>query len=219
MSDSLAQEQEIIQYLRHNYRPAAIILHGSRAVGMSRPHSDWDIFLLFKDKPPLAFRREEIAGADVEWRAQKVPVTDENLLATFSDRLQFGKVLWQQDSAGTQLLEQAAKVYAKGVQISAADRPMYKQFLVHKLHGMMDDIETPYLFLRHLSEFLNRAVNWWFELRGMHGKPYYLAIPHFQTADPEYHALLMILCGDATQAKKIAAATQVIARIFPENQP
>jgi predicted nucleotidyltransferase len=59
--------------LRDKYGATAVILHGSRAIGMDRPHSDWDMFLLFNEMPAMAFNREEIEGEDVEWKAVKVP--------------------------------------------------------------------------------------------------------------------------------------------------
>ena len=68
------------------------------------------------------------------------------------------------------------------------------------------------------ASFFTRAVNWWFELRGVHRKPFYVAMPHIQAADPDYHALLLVLCGEASPEAKISAGTQIIEKIFPENR-
>ena len=201
--------------LRNKYSPTAVILHGSRAVGMDRPHSDWDVLLLFTEKPALALNREEIAGEDVEWGAVKIPVAESAILGTVGVELQFGKVLWEDESrAGTLLLEQAAAFYAKGVHVTEADRAKYKQYLCHKVAGMEDDIDTPYMFLRHQYSFFLRASNWWFEVNGQYPKPFYMAMPIIRERDPEYHGLLLTVSSAASNEAKIAAARRLVSRLF-----
>jgi predicted nucleotidyltransferase len=201
--------------LRSKYSPTAVILHGSRAVGMNRPHSDWDILLLFTEKPEIALNREEIAGEDVEWEAVKIPVAENAILGTVGVELQFGKVLWEDESrAGTRLLEQAAAFYAKGVQLTEGDRAKYKQYLCHKVAGMEDDIATPYMFLRHQYAFFLRASNWWFEVNGQYSKPFYMAMPIIRERDPEYHELLLTVSAAGSNETKIAAARRLVARLF-----
>jgi predicted nucleotidyltransferase len=201
--------------LRNKYSPNAVILHGSRAVGMNRPHSDWDILLLFNERPEVALNREQVAGEDVEWEAVKVPVAENAILSTVGVELQFGNVLWEDASrAGTRLLEQAAAFYAKGVQLTEADRAKYKQYLCHKVAGMEDDIATPYMFLRHQYAFFLRASNWWFEMNGQYPKPFYIAMPIIRERDPEYHELLLTVSAAGSNETKIAAARRLVSRLF-----
>jgi predicted nucleotidyltransferase len=209
------KEQQICQILREKYNPLAIVLHGSRALHKNRPHSNWDILLLFKDASAAAAEWEKIAGEDVELNRCSSEVMDENFKDSFGVMLQFARVLWEQDSIGTKVLEQAKKFYEKGVQISPPRRPIYKIYLTHKVHGMEDDLETPDLFLKHLHTFFTRAVDWWFLVRGQYGKPFYLAIPHIQAADPEHYALLLNICGDSPKTEKIKACYELAARLFP----
>lgn len=97
--------ESIAWQLTRKFSPVAVILHGSRAVEMNRPHSDWDVLLLFSEKPELTLNREEIAGQDVEWKAVRVPVAENAILSTIGVELQFGRVLWEDESrAGTRLL-------------------------------------------------------------------------------------------------------------------
>ena len=182
---------------------------------MNRPRSDWDVLLLFSEKPELTLNREEIAGQDVEWNAVRVPVAENAILSTIGVELQFGKVLWEDESrAGTRLLEQAAAFYAKGVQITEADRAKYKQYLCHKIAGMEDDIATPYMFLRHQYMFFLRASNWWFEMNGQYPKPFYMAMPIIRERDQEYHDLLLTVSAAETNQVKIAAARRIIFKLF-----
>ncbi len=190
-ASAMTESARIVQHLREKYGPVAVILHGSRAVGYERPHSDWDLFLLFLDDPKSSVDRLEIDGQDVEWQGLRVPVPESEFLRLCGVQLQFAQILWEDDSrAGTSLLSLASAFYAKGIQLTDAQRATYKQYLTHKANGMEDDIDTPYLFLRHQHIFLERASNWWFELRGEFRKPLYVAMPTIQRRDPEYFNLL-----------------------------
>jgi hypothetical protein len=182
---------------------------------MNRPHSDWDILLLCAEKPEVTINREDIAGEDVEWKAVKLPVAEDAILSAVGVELQFGRVLWEDESqAGTRLLEHAAAFFAKGVQVSETDRTKYKQFLCHKVAGMEDDIATPYLFLRHQYVFFLRASNWWFELQGEYPKPFYMAMPIIRERDPEYHDLLLTVSAAGSNETKIAAARRLVSKLF-----
>lgn len=205
----------IVEQLRREYRPVAVVLHGSRAIGMSRPRSDWDILLLFTEKPQLAMNREEIAGEDVEWTAIRVPLADTEILKIVGTELQFGKVLWQESDSGSRLLDQSAKLYAKGVRLSDAEKARYKQFLRHKVASMEDDAATPYMFLRHQYTFFLRASNWWFEINGEYPKPFYIAMPSIYDRDRDYHDLLLTLCEAGSNESKIAAAHRIVTKLFP----
>jgi len=211
----MEKEQRISNFLQEKYIPDAIILHGSRASGMNRAHSDWDIYLIFKEKPAVTFHREEIDHEDVEWHGVMLPSSDNEILETFGVHLQSSKVLWEKDSIGTKLLEKAKTFYARGVRVSKSDRAKYKQYLTHKVHGMADDLNTPYMFLRHQYAFFERASNWWFELRGMYRKPFYTAMPYIQEHDPEYYSLLMQICNAAVSNRdKILVAQSVVQKLF-----
>lgn len=208
------KEAEIVSYLREKYRPVGIILHGSRAIGKSRPHSDWDIFLLFIETPKQVFNREEIAGEDVEWKAFRVPIAHDSILDVFGVQLQFSKNIWESENAATHLLEQATDFYSRGVSLTDTDRSMYKQYLIHKVYGMEDDIDTPHMFLRHQYAFFERASNWWFEMHKEYRKPFYVAMESIKDRDPEYHSLLTTVCGSGTNKEKINAAKTIVSRLF-----
>lgn len=207
---------EIVEYLKTAYGPEAIILHGSRSIGKERLHSDWDILMLFNSEPSKKSNREDVYGEDVEWKAFVLPVSQSAILDDFGVVLQNAKVLWEKDNEGSELLELAQSEYSKGAQLTPEDHTRYRQFLVHKLHSLEDDRDTPYMFLRHLGEFFSRATNWWFEiLHDEHRKPFYIALPTIQERDSEYYRLLMILCGDGSKNEKIEAAQAVVKKLFP----
>jgi len=211
----------IVEYLKNTYHPHAILLHGSRAVGKERPHSDWDIIMFFKETlPEKKAYREEIAKEDIEWKACIVPMKNDNIIDIVGTRLQFAKILWENDDTGTQLLNRAHEEYKKGPCLSEDDVRRYRQFIEHKLGGMKDDVDTPYMFLRHLDVFFHRAVNWYFEIvHNEYPKAFYLAIPDIEKRDPAYHKLLMELVGNASPTEKIGTGQYIISFLFTKHNP
>ncbi|MES2215934.1 MAG: nucleotidyltransferase domain-containing protein [Patescibacteria group bacterium] len=209
------KEKEITEYLKLKYNPVVILLHGSRAVGKNRPHSDWDIIMLFDSDVPRKGFREEVDGEDVEWKAFQLPIPDEKIIEIFDVYLQFAKILSERDSIGTNLLQKAILKYNEGPNLSAEIIKREKQFFEHKILGMKDDEGTPYMFLRHLSVLFNRASNLWFEiLHNEFPKPFYLAVPIIQDKDPEYYRHLMALCSDNSSNEKIASAHWIAGKLF-----
>jgi predicted nucleotidyltransferase len=211
------KKQEIVDYLRKVYKPSAIILHGSRATGNEREHSDWDIFLIFKETPTKNKGRERIVGEDVEWKVLTIPIDDNKIYDNAGVFLQYAEVLWEEETVGTDLMNQAKRVYSLGSQIDPQTHDACRQFLEHKLNGMKDDVAVNdyALFLKHHYEFFLRAVNWWFEiLHNENQKPFYIAFPTIKERDLEYYGLLMALCGDCSKSEKIEAGTKIIPLLF-----
>ncbi|MBI2030781.1 nucleotidyltransferase domain-containing protein [Candidatus Kaiserbacteria bacterium] len=212
--------QKIVDHLRGAYHPVAILLHGSRAAGKNRPHSDWDIVLLFDAEVPAKSGYEGIEGEDVDWKAVQLPLEQKNILSTFGPRLQEARVLWESGSAGSLLLEQALAEYRKGVHFDETELKSARQFFEHKISGMKDDRDTPYMFLRHLSVLYAKASNFWFNvLHNEFSKPFYVAVPTIQSKDPEYYQRLMVLCSSSySNDEKIKAAEWINKKLFESNE-
>jgi predicted nucleotidyltransferase len=212
----MSTEERIVAYLKNTYSPVAIVLHGSRATGNERLHSDWDVYMLFDTDIPRKGFREQIEGEDVEWKAFEMPIEPNSILDVFDVHLQGAKVLWEQGSHGTDLLERSRLLYAQGPKLSAEDIKREKLFFNHKIAGMEDDKGTPYLFLRHLSVLFARASNLWFEiLHNEFSKPLYTALPFIKEKDPEYYKHLMTLCSsEQSNDEKIDAAHRISDRLF-----
>ena len=120
------------------------------------------------------------------------------------------------DSIGNDLLKKALTGYAEGPNLPIERIRGEKQFFEHKILGMKDDKDVPYMFLRHLSLVFNRASNMWFEvLHNEFPKPFYIAIPTIQEKDPEYYDHLMVLCSNTFSSdEKIAAAEWIAQKLF-----
>lgn len=208
-------QNKITNFLREEYNPIAILLHGSRAVGMERTHSDWDIILIV-DNNKGKNGRIEIEGQDVELKFHTLPDEDFSVLNNFDINLQFAKVLWEEGSIGTDLLEKAKAEYEKGPNLTKEEILKWKQFFEHKIAGMKDDVESPHMFFRHVGVLHNKAMNLWFEVKcNQFSKPYYMAIPEIAETDPKFKKLLDTLVStNATNIEKITAGEEIIKKLF-----
>jgi hypothetical protein len=202
---------EIVAHLKGEYHPAALLLHGSRAIGKERVHSDWDIVMLFNSTPPREKYREQIGDADVEWKAYQLPISNEQIIPLFGMHLQFAKVLWEEGDSGSDLLRRAALQYEKGPQLSPETIQRELKFFEHKIAGMEDDKNIPHMFLRHLSIVYPRAIELWFQiLHNEFSKPLYLAVPEIKERDPKYYGSLEILFSDSSNEQKVLASRELL---------
>ena len=105
-----AMEEKITTYLKERYSPDAIILHGSRAIGEAREHSDWDFIFLYKSEPTAGAFREFIEEQNIEVQSLITPITEENLLDTVGLKLQNARIIFFLFSLATDLLSIAKSV-------------------------------------------------------------------------------------------------------------
>ena len=56
-------KEKLVEYLKEKYNPVAIVLHGSRANGNAREHSDWD-FVVFTTSDMNPYR-EVVFGTNI----------------------------------------------------------------------------------------------------------------------------------------------------------
>jgi predicted nucleotidyltransferase len=211
------KEQSISNYLEEKYNPYVIILHGSRAIGKAREHSDWDIYMLFNNEVPKKSQREEIEGEDVEWKAISLPVDKKKIIDIFGSHLQYAKILFEKENIGTVLLNEAKEVYQEGPKLNEDLKRAHKQFMQHKITGMIDDKNDSHMFLKHFERFHTLAFNFWFLiLNNEYPKNYYLAEGIIREKDPTYYQLLEEFVSDThSRDEKIDLAKKLYKSIFP----
>ena len=215
---NLPIEKVLTAALKAKYQPSAILLHGSRAIGRERPHSDWDIIMLFSVLPGRTNDREIIRGQCVEWKAFQSAISQPELFATFGTYLQFARVLWEANEEGSRLLNLLRAIYADGPKPSQDYRRREEVFFTHKLDGLTDDANTPELFFRHLCVIFRLSVKLWFELiERKYSQPLYLAMPLIRGKDPSYSANLTALLTSHDNLQRIDAANHLFERLFGNN--
>ena len=60
-------QEGIVNHLKEIHKPDAIILHGSRARGKEREHSDWDFIFLYNNATDVKNGRELYRNQNIEF--------------------------------------------------------------------------------------------------------------------------------------------------------
>ena len=179
-------EEKIMQHLRETYDPVAIILHGSRASGHERPHSDWDFSLMHSQGVGLPDDgRSEVLGENIEYSHHEYPVKD--VMNEFGIKLQNARVMYEKNTEGTEILEMAQIAYRELSTWTDKQRYNHSLWMKGRVTGMEDTVEQPLLFEKYAADFYHRITNYWYwTVRDSHSLPIYLALEEIKEKDPEY---------------------------------
>jgi len=207
-------EQEITEHLRGLFNPTAIIIHGSRAVGRERAHSDWDIFLIYEEGAELSKNGRLVwQDQNIEYSHHTLPV--ENIEDEFGVKLQFGRVLYQANSEGAELLKQAKEFYQEPINWSDEHRESHRLWMKGRVDGMRDTVGQPLIFERYASDFYARITNYWYiAIHNTHTKPIYLALEEIQERDPDYFDLIIGFIESVDKIQKVQTAEKIMERCF-----
>lgn len=206
-------EPNITDHLRDLFKPVAIILHGSRAIGRERLHSDWDTFLLYDQDQELPKNGRLIwQEQNIEHSHHHLPVLD--IEKVFGVKLQFGRVLFERESEATDLLTAAKSHYGKPAGWSEEDSYGHGLWMLGRLDGMRDTVDQPLVFERYASDFYTRITNYWYWcLHDTYPKPIYVALEDIEEKDPDYFALLEQFVS-GTRVERVQAAEAIYQRCF-----
>jgi len=205
-------EEKISAYLKEKYNPDAIILHGSRAIGEFREHSDWDFIFLYKSEKTVGAFRELIENQNIEIQSHTAPLLEEDILDTVGLKLQNARVLFEIDDLATDLLNLSKEVYARGFVWPDTWPTGTRLWMQGRIDGMKDTAEDPSLFYRYFCQFYPRAISDWFRvLHKEFPKPEYIALPEIKERDLEYYKLLEKLVNSKISLKEKASISQQIS--------
>ncbi len=207
-------QDQITDYIVQTYKPRAIILHGSRANGMAREHSDWDILLLTDDvaKP----HREIIFGANVEYSQIKLPISEDKEYP-FQYRTENSKVLYDPEHLTEKLLAQIDVFYKKGKSFTEADRIARRAYLLSALDGIANYADNPLIMFDKKTDFYTRITISWYQFMKKEFCPSpYIAFPRIQKDDPEFYAHVETFVSSTNSADLIHAGQQIVHKLFPD---
>jgi len=207
-------QNKIIHRLRETYQPDAIILHGSRARGKAREHSDWDFILLNTQPTNVTNGRIMYRNQNVEYSVHQLPVTD--IVGEFEGKLQGAEVVYENNDEGTALLQQANAIYQQGVHWTVDKVASHKLWVTGRVNGMKDNVDNPVLFNKYYCDFYCRVFNYWYWLlQHKHSQPIYIALEEVKEKDPDYFNLVSTLAHPATPlAKKVDVAEKIYITLF-----
>lgn len=207
-------QNSIVEYLKENFHPDSIILHGSRARGKERPHSDWDFILLYLQPTLVKNGRLFVDGQNVEYSVTALPVTD--IFGTFDTKLNKAKVIFDTDNIGTGLIAEATAFYNKGVHWNEEKRASHKLWLEGRIAGMGDNIDNPLLFQKYFSDFYGRVFNYWYWLVAhQHSEPIYIAVDEIKEKDPIYFEMLgEMVDSSSSSERRVQLANDIAQCLF-----
>src|SRR5262245_9312752 len=212
MSD--VTESEIVAHLVARHRPAAIVVVGSRADGVARPGSDWDLYVLLPDGGEsgsgVTPAPEELGGESLDVGLVRLPIPDERILATFGPNLQQARVvLDDEEGRARSLCERAQRLYAAGRRLTSRERELRRHELLRNVSRMRARGDEPGAFFEAVTYVFYLAHRAWFEvLHDRWSLSVHRALPEIARKDLEFHECLVTLMGPGEPAARIAAAEE-----------
>ncbi|HEV7424196.1 MAG TPA: nucleotidyltransferase domain-containing protein [Candidatus Paceibacterota bacterium] len=212
---SKALEQRIVDYLVEKYHPVALLIHGSRANGHAREHSDWD-FAMFVSTPVPQTREIIFEKENIDIRIFTVPVDIEKIREyCFYFERQNVRVIFDPEYITEDVIREATKVFNTPITHTPAETIACRARLRVLIDGMIDYQYEQASFFRKLSEFYQYALKYWFLfLNNSYMQQVYKSLPIIATKDKEYFKLLEILSENHTKQEKISAAEKLYERFL-----
>ncbi|MEM9336733.1 MAG: nucleotidyltransferase domain-containing protein [Patescibacteria group bacterium] len=207
-------EQQIVEHMREQFNPLSIIIHGSRAVGRERPHSDWDFFLLYDDARELPKNGRLIWNdQNIEFTHHQLPI--KNIEDEFGVKLQFGRLVYDENGEGAELVARAKEHYSQPAGWSETDDYNHRLWMKGRVDGMRDTLDQPLIFERYASDFYARITNYWYwAIHDSFPKPIYLALEEIAEKDPGHLALIEQFVEETDRTKRFEAAEEIKRRCF-----
>jgi hypothetical protein len=217
---SPASERDVLEHLVARFSPAAVILVGSRADGVSRSRSDWDLYVLLREDGSHAAgvtpAPEIFRGEHLDVGLARLPIPADGILALFGPNLQQARVLLDDEHASARkLCERAARLYAAGRKLTREERERREHELRRNVARMRARAGEPGAFLESVAFVFHLAHRSWYEI--LHDRwslSVHRAMPEIAREDPQFHERLVTLAESPSPEARIAAAEAILERLF-----
>lgn len=211
-------EKEIVARLVKKYHPLGIILHGSRAGYYATEHSDWDFFVLSKEKITDKRRHEQhVMGKEfldiVIWH---FPITNTDLKKYFAKYGGTARLVYSANPLVSKTFSKIKEIHSQGVHLTAKEISLVREDIeksLTRLHDWIKD-DSGVFFLRS-ADIYQALYNYWWNIRNTtysvsprHG----LAI--IKSKDKKFFNLLQVISSDSTNLKKYRALVKAQEYIF-----
>lgn len=187
-------EEQLIQYIIGEYKPRALVLHGSRASGNAVEKSDWD-FILFVDekKEPV---RAIILDQNVELSQESPPFDETKAFDRFGLKFRNVKILYDPEHIAEKMISVCQREIEEGLHLTQAEKSARHAFVQGTLSKIERYAHEPINQMEFIGEFAKRARNLWFNVKeNRYSLPPYEAIPYIKEKDPEYYQMLSDFAG------------------------
>lgn len=217
METNIRTEEELVDFLINKYQPLAILLHGSRATGRARQHSDWDIAIVKGPDTPLV-EHDIINGNALDIEIIDQNISDEELVKE-SGPFARAKVLYERDLVGTKILERVRAYLERGrQQLSQSEYESRKHFLYRLKNRLKNYSGSPEEYFYFIGDYYRRAIRYWFDVRCEWSLPVYDALPFINDNDPAFFKELAVISSDASVDVKQHSIENVYKLLFEGNK-
>lgn len=204
----------VVEHVLSELQPAAVLLHGSRAVGRGRADSDWDVCVLVDGLSEPHWQTHQLGDVWLDLDMVPVGTPDTVMADRFGTSLRSAQVLVDNDDrVGAAFVALARRLHRQGRKVPAptlVEQAAHAHRVARRMAAHTGEAD---LFFFHLSTFFGLAVRYWFDLEGRWPEPPYEALDSIGAVDPQYASLLSELAGDAGDAAKAQAADGIAGRL------
>lgn len=184
------QVDQIMQFLKKKYRPKAIILAGSRALGLHSKNSDWDIFLFSEKEHRDGFFKWNDLLLDLTFHAW--PKSKDYVLTIPYGPLYPVQVLYDETHGELKkILKRTEKAYRAGPLKAYKDGCAARLQKLDRWRGKIEKHEAhpevQFYYAGYVYEFFVRV---WFEQQNSWPLPPAQALPYIKKKDTHFWKLL-----------------------------
>jgi len=207
-------KDRLVEYIKEKYNPAAIVLHGSRANGNAREHSDWDFLILTKTRQNPY--RDIQFGANFEIKEVVLPVNNVESTFGFWFRSENVEILYDPENIVPELLHKNEELLSRGNPFDEEDRLSRYSFLRWFIDTAEDYKDDELAVFKKKSDFYDRAISAWFRFKHREFRPSdYIALPRIKKDDQEFYGLLeTFVKGNVDES--IKSAVKITELLFPD---
>ena len=211
-------EQRIVDYLRDQYEPEGIILVGSRADGVARDGSDWDLYVLQNDSkgPTAPVSSPHVFGdQSLDVALTSLPIPEDRIIQVFGPNLQQARILYDTSDTAASIVAAAHRIYQQPRQLTADEIVRRRAQMRRNIETMEARSDEVGPFFESLTFLFYIAHRWWYEVKHARwSQSVHRAMPEIEKEDPEFYADLMTLASDADSKSKIAASRRIEFSLF-----
>ena len=207
-------EQRLIEYILETYKPAALVLHGSRATGNAIEGSDWDFILFMHEGRNL--HREMIFGESVELIEAVLPIPEDKIIKRFCPKLAASRIkfCYDLDGIAKHIADVCQKTVDAGMHVEAWEFGVQRQILEGLLGKIRRYANEPIARRQYEGQFVERSLEWWFwNKNGTYSLPPYNSLPLIQEKDPAFYEMMKDFISSTGDVQ--AAGSQIVTYLCP----
>ena len=208
----MTKEDKIIKYLRKKYKPAVILLGGSRAKNTERVDSDWDIYLIGDYKIKNEQKSEEVLGEYLDIAFFPEKSLKDKVVRIFYGPVSDLEVLFDnKNNLGAKIVEATKKAYLKKPKkLTIKQKKEKVDYLNRVLSKIVAYKKEPEVIFFHLANFYQSAILFWFEFRGERTIPAQHAISMIKSKDLIFYNFLKSISKTAVTNNQVLACEKIL---------